>query len=118
MAENTMRGMRLGATSLESPAGTALEARNAFSYICSQGHQTDLVFAFEAEVPAMWDCRSCSKPAYLVSESNAAEDDLSSPAVGRSHWQMLLERRSIAELEDILAEQLTKLNERRARLSH
>jgi hypothetical protein len=33
----------------------------------------------------------------------------------RTHWDMLLERRSIAELEDILAERLEEVRARRGR---
>ena len=35
----------------------------------------------------------------------------------RSHWDMLLERRSVAELEELLNERLELLRERRAEIA-
>jgi hypothetical protein len=35
----------------------------------------------------------------------------------RTHWDMLLERRSIAELEELLSERLELLRERRAEIA-
>ena len=43
------------------------------------------------------------------SDGVVGEEKVVKPA--RTHWDMLRERRSIPELEDILAEQLTKLRE-------
>ncbi|HSO68870.1 MAG TPA: RNA polymerase-binding protein RbpA [Arachnia sp.] len=45
----------------------------------------------------------------MRSDGVVGEEKQTKPA--RTHWDMLRERRSIPELEDILNEQLTKLRE-------
>lgn len=117
MAESTMRGMRLGATSLESVRGAALEARLNHEYLCKQGHENVVVLSVEAEIPMTWECRICSSEAYLLVDGTPVADTEESVTSGRSHWQMLLERRSIEELELILEERLEYLRDRRQKLS-
>ena len=117
MGESTMRGMRLGANSLESAVGAALEARVSHSFVCEQQHETTVVFAADAEVPSQWECRTCAKTAHLHLDGVRISIEETAEAVGRSHWQMLLERRTIPELEDILDEQLSALREKRARVA-
>ena len=53
--------------------------------------------------------------AALVQSKTAAGQALASPrtsATGKTHWEMLLERRSVAELEEILSERLELLRAR------
>lgn len=112
--QNTFRGMRLGSQSLESTEGVKFEPRTKFSYQCPSGHITELNFATDADVPVSWECKSCSKEALrLENGATVAPLDLDEKAP-RSHWEMLLERRSIEELEDILEERLEVIRARRA----
>jgi hypothetical protein len=60
-------------------------------------------FAAEAEVPATWECRVCGTIAFTVTGDQPSPKKVKPP---RSHWDMLRERRSIADLEQVLAERL------------
>ena len=66
MSQQTMRGMRLGAQSLESEIGVAYSARAEHSYQCPRGHQTNVVFAAEAELPDTWQCKTCGGEGVLI----------------------------------------------------
>ncbi|MEN9737316.1 MAG: polymerase-binding protein, partial [Actinomycetota bacterium] len=49
MSQSTMRGMRLGANSLESEVNVRFEARTKQAYECALGHRSELNFAADAE---------------------------------------------------------------------
>ncbi|MFZ5852571.1 MAG: RNA polymerase-binding protein RbpA [Actinomycetota bacterium] len=106
MGERALRGTRLGATSYETDAGVEFAARQNVGYACPKGHRFEVPFAEEAEVPATWECRFCGTTA-LREDSTRPEQKAVKPP--RTHWDMLLERRSVAELEDLLAERLALL---------
>ena len=114
MAQTTMRGMRLGSQSLESEAGVAYSARNSHTYRCVNGHDTVMVFAAEAELPETWQCKNCTAQAVLLENGKLVKLDASEDKTPRSHWEMLLERRSREELEEILQERLDYIRARRA----
>jgi hypothetical protein len=114
MSQQTMRGMRLGTQSLETENGVKFEARNSHSYQCGLGHISQLVFSADAEVPQTWECKTCSKEAILLENGEMVTLVDFEEKIPRSHWQMLLERRSRDELEEILQERLDYLKARRA----
>jgi hypothetical protein len=66
-------------------------------------------FSVEAEVPMVWECRVCGAQALRVGGTAEEEHKPAKPA--RTHWDMLLERRSIPELEEVLAERLALLRD-------
>jgi len=107
MSDKSLRGTRLGAQSLESDEGVEPAARTVAEYRCPRGHVIRIPFAAEAEVPALWECR-CGAEALLV-DSERPEVKAVKPA--RTHWDMLLERRSVAELEVLLDERLALLRQ-------
>ena len=110
MAERALRGTRLGATSYENDRNTDLAPRQEIAFDCPKGHHFTVPFAAEAEVPATWECRVCGVTAFT------ATGDLSAPRKAkppRSHWDMLRERRSIADLEEVLAERLALIRSQR-----
>lgn len=110
MAERGLRGSRLGAVSYETDAGVELAPRVTAVFDCPHGHVTELPLSAEADVPATWECRVCGAAA----RSRAAgERDAKPVKPARTHWDMLLERRTEAELEDVLAERLALLRESR-----
>lgn len=113
MAQQTMRGMRLGTQSLESEAGVVLAERNNFTYRCANGHETPMVFAAEAEVPQTWQCKACGAQALLTEGDGVVVLDETDEKTARTHWEMLLERRSVEELEEILQERLLDIRTRR-----
>jgi len=114
MSQSTMRGMRLGANSLETERNVRFEARSTYSFQCPLGHISELTFAADAEVPQTWECKSCSKEAVLLLDGVMVETTHAEEKIPRSHWEMLLERRSIEELQILLDEQLENLRARRA----
>jgi hypothetical protein len=113
MAQQTMRGIRLGAQSLESEVGVNYSPRNKHLYQCSNAHISELVFAQEAELPNVWQCKSCAAQAILLADGKLTKLDAEDLKVPRSHWEMLLERRSKDELEEILKERISYIRARR-----
>lgn len=114
MSQSTMRGMRLGANSLESETNVRFEARTKQAFECALGHRSEVFFAADAEIPQSWECKTCSKEAVLLIDGIKVDPTLHEEKIPRSHWQMLLERRSIEELQVLLDEQLANLQARRA----
>ncbi|MCM0619007.1 RNA polymerase-binding protein RbpA [Nocardioides bruguierae] len=106
MAERTLRGARLGGQSFEDERGIEFAARQQVGYKCPQNHEFEITMSIEAEVPAVWECPRCGSEALSVAGIKP-EDKAEKPA--RTHWDMLLERRSEKELEDILKERLELL---------
>ena len=60
----------------------------------------------EADVPAVWECPRCGAEGLSVS---GIQPEVKAEKPARTHWDMLLERRSVTELEEILAERLELL---------
>lgn len=107
MAErSTLRGSRLGAVSYEDERGVVLAERQSVSYDCPNGHDISMVFATEADVPGVWECPKCGAESLLV---DGDEPDRKPTKAARTHWDMLLERRSVDELEELLSERLNLL---------
>lgn len=105
----SMRGTRLGYLSYESDTNIGPAESQAVTYVCPQGHHTVLPFSVEAdEIPYTWACR-CGE--------TATRPDVAAPETKpgkhvRTHWDMLLERRTIADLEILLQERLDLLHGR------
>jgi len=108
MSDRVLRGSRLGSVSYESDRHTEFAPRALTAYDCAHGHETTVPFAAEADIPPTWECRVCGAEA-LRRDVEQPEAKATKPA--RTHWDMLLERRTIAELEEVLAERLAALHE-------
>lgn len=106
MGDRTLRGARLGGQSFEDERGIEFAARQQVGYACQQGHTFEITMSVEAEIPATWECPRCGAEA-LSTDGRKPEEKAEKPV--RTHWDMLLERRSISELEDILSERLEML---------
>lgn len=109
MSDGALRGTRLGTLSYETDDNVTLAERQRVYYDCSCGRTIELPFAMEAEIPPVWLCR-CGAEA-LLRGGERPEPKAERPV--RTHWDMLLERRSIEELEELLAERLELLRESR-----
>lgn len=109
MSERVLRGTRLGAASYETDDTVEVAERRWIPYDCPHGHHFSLPLSVEAEVPAVWECRYCGAEALRV-DADRPEPKRVKPA--RTHWDMLLERRTIADLEEVLAERLAVLRAR------
>ncbi|MGQ0624977.1 MAG: RNA polymerase-binding protein RbpA [Sporichthyaceae bacterium] len=107
MSERALRGSRLGATSYETDRDVELAPRQVVSYSCTKEHTFFVPFSAEAEeIPLAWECRVCGGVA-LRTDGVTGEEKAVKPA--RTHWDMLMERRTREELEEILAERLAVL---------
>jgi RNA polymerase-binding protein len=118
-----LRGSTMNSHSYETDQGVPPAQTVRRGYHCPVGHVTTLRFSVEAdEIPATWDCPKCGRLAHHDSAVAAHEAGtpggraLASPrtsATGKTHWEMLLERRTLADLEVIFAERLSMLRARR-----
>ncbi len=114
MADRSLRGIRLGASSLQSEEGVVFHERVQHIYSCTScGRDSTLTFAVDAEPPQTWECRTCGAEAVLRIGDSTVTVDHSGDKVPRSHWDMLLERRTIQELEELLEERLAFVRARR-----
>ncbi len=100
MSERALRGTRLVVTSYETDRGIDLAPRQAVEYACQNGHRFEMPFSVEAEIPPEWECKACGAQALLV-DGDGPEEKKGKPA--RTHWDMLMERRTREELEEVLA---------------
>ena len=105
MAERTLRGSRMVSLSMETSQNVVPSDRQIVVYVCPQQHRIELPFSTEAEIPSTWECR-CGEEALLLDGPAPTHKPVKPP---RTHWDMLLERRSIPELEELLEERLLLL---------
>ena len=105
MADRTLRGSRMVSFSMETSENVVPSERQIVVYVCPQEHRIELPFSIEAEIPATWECR-CGEEALLL---DGAAPDRKPVKPARTHWDMLRERRSIEELEELLAERLDEI---------
>ena len=98
MSDRSLRGMRLGSQSMETEAGVEPAPRQRVEYRTEDGERVFVIFAAEAEIPPTWTAKS-GKEAVLV---DGSKPDASHEKPVRTHWDMLLERRSMEELEQTL----------------
>ncbi len=113
MAES-MRGMRLGAQSMEREEGVELAARQLVEYRCPAGHQFSVTFSIDAESPTEWECKQCQSVALLVGSAKLQKVESGEADRPRTHYDMVLGRRTKAELEELLQEDLAEMRKRRA----
>ena len=114
MADRVLRGSRLGAVSYETDRDHDLAPRRIVQYRTDNGEIFDIPFADDAEVPATWPCKNGMEGKLL---EGAAPEEQKKTKPPRTHWDMLLERRSVEDLEEVLAERLDVLRGRRTRAS-
>ena len=111
MANNrVMRCSRLGAVSYETDRNHDLAARHVARYRTGTGEEFDIPFALDAEVPDTWQCRNGLEGTLLDAGGLKEPKKVKVP---RTHWDMLRERRSIEELEELLKERLEIIKSRR-----
>jgi len=106
MAERVLRGSRLGSVSYENDRTADLAPRLDVRYDCPNGHVFTVPMAAEAELPYTWECKTCGARAVCA---DAPLPELKAAKHVRTHWDMLLERRTLADLEEVLAERLALL---------
>lgn len=112
MAERSLRGMRIGANSMESEVGVELAPRVEAVYDLPDGKVIVVPFSAEAEIPAIWEVDGQEA---LLRDAERPEPKATKPV--RTHWDMLLERRSVDELQVLLDERLELLRSGQLRKS-
>jgi len=83
---------------LNLTSDTEFARRANATYNCPNSHAFTMTFADGIIQPVTWDCPRCGRMAHLAGTKPlppAAEP-------GRMHWDMLRERRSLAELAELL----------------
>ncbi|MBP1325360.1 hypothetical protein JOF28_000592 [Leucobacter exalbidus] len=115
MADRTLRGSRIGATSLQGETGVELSPRHGVEYLTEKGARFAVLFDADAEPPAEWFDQKTGELGFLDDEAGrTARTELEEKvASARTPWDMLAERRSIEELEELLEERLKLLRARR-----
>ena len=113
MADRVLRGSRLGAVSYETDRNHDLAPRQLVRYVSPSGHEFVVPFANDAEAPATWE----SPLGGVGRRVDGAEPETKKTKPPRTHWDMLLERRTIKELEDLLDERLELLRAGKLRRS-
>lgn len=116
MADRTLRGARIGSTSLQGEEGITFAPRKRVSYLTDKGTTFEVMFDADAEPPAEWSDQRSGELGFLDDEAGRAAraEFEEKEAAQRTHWDMLLERRSREELEELLEERLRLLRERRS----
>ena len=103
---NSIRGSRIGA----GPPGEGERGETAgrvrVDFWCANGHLTRPSFADDVEPPELWDCPRCGCPA---GQDAGAPPSAPKPEPYKTHLAYVLERRSEADGEALLAEALERL---------
>src|SRR6201987_2938368 len=105
-----MRGSRLGFVSYETDRNHDLAPRQIARYRTENGEEFEVPFAAAAEIPGSWLCRNGMEGA-LIEGGDLAEPK--KVKVPRTPWDMLRERRSIEQLDELLNERLEIIKTRR-----
>lgn len=109
MANHRLKGTRLGTVSYESDRNMPQQPRQIARYRTTDGAEFDVPFAEGAQAPGRWLCRNGMEGSLLSGE---AEEPKRRKHV-RTPWDMLRERRTIEELDELLAERLAIIGARR-----
>lgn len=105
MADRALRGMKIGANSLETDVGVDLAPRIEAIYDCPDGRTIIIPFAAEADIPPVWEAPGGGEA--LLRDATRPEPKPTKRV--RTHWDMLLERRTEKELQELLDERLELL---------
>lgn len=109
MNDKRLLGSRLGSTSFESEVGVEFVARQEITFRTDDGEEFAVTFMEGVDVPYEWVSPRSSntgrrldaagKPVVGVDPNAPAP-----PPTPVTHWEQLLKRRTLDELEEILAE--------------
>src|ERR1044072_6001366 len=109
MADRVLRGSRLGAVSYETDRTHDLAPRQMARYRRDNGEEFEVPFVCDAEIPGSWARRNGMEGTLI--DGDVPEPKKVKPP--RTHWDMLLERRSVEELDELLKERLNIIKPQR-----
>ncbi len=123
MSERKLRGSTLGRISFENEIGAEMAPRQTANYETAGGERFSIVFDAEAELPYEWVSPHTGQIGRLLTIKGAKVlgIDPNAPAPTPptvTHWEQLMKRRTVEELEVLLAERIAILRERRGDFSH
>ena len=108
--------MRLGGQSLQSEEGVVFSERQVREYRTTEGATFAVTFSAEADIPERWTSAKTGQEGQLLEQDGSLTvSHVKEPKPPRTHWDMLLERRTRAELEELLEERLQFLRARRGK---
>ena len=113
MPRRVLRGYRLGTPTGEPDREARPAPRAQVRFSCRRGHEFTVPFSTDAEIPAVWTC-----PRHGIEHCLRIDDDSDwQPPKGkppRTHYVMLLERRSVADLEVLVDQALAGIRRQRS----
>ena len=109
MSEKRLRGTRLGAMSFESEEGVEFVSTQSVTFRTDDGEEFQVTFMEGVELPFNWISPRTSKSGRRLHAKGKPADGVAPnaptpPAPTVTHWEQLMKRRTIEELEVILAE--------------
>src|SRR5690625_6479242 len=90
MADRALRGMKIGANSLENDVGVDLAPRIEAISDCPGGRTIIITFAADADIPPVWEAPGGGEA--LLRDATRPDPTPTKPV--RTHWGLLLERRT------------------------
>jgi hypothetical protein len=92
--------------SFASTEGIDFATRQEIGFHCDSGHIYTRTFSDEIVPPTEWDCPRCGT---LSKRTDGTVGEEKPVTRRRSHWDMLRERRSMEELQQLLTERLAEI---------
>ena len=109
MSEKRLLGTRMGSVSLETEEGVDFVATQSVTFRTTDGEEFQVTFMEGVDLPFDWTSPHTGKVGRRVDAKGKMVEGVdpnapTPPAPTVTHWEQLLKRRTIEELEVILAE--------------
>lgn len=109
MSEKRLLGTRMGSVSLETEEGVDFVATQSVTFRTTDGEEFQVTFMEGVDLPFDWTSPHTGKVGRRVDAKGKPVEGVdpnapTPPAPTVTHWEQLLKRRTIEELEVILAE--------------
>lgn len=111
MSERRLRGSRLGSISMETEEGVEFVATQLVTFRTPDGEEFAVTFMQGVELPYDWASphtgvigRRVNEEGLLIEGQDPNAPAPTPPTV--THWEQLMKRRTIPELEELLAHRL------------
>lgn len=109
MSEKRLRGTRLGSISLETEDGVDFVETQSVTFRTDEGEEFAVTFMEGVELPYDWTSPHTGRVGRRLDANGKPVEGVdpnapTPPAPTVTHWEQLLKRRTIEELEEILAQ--------------
>ena len=113
MNDKRLRGSRLGSISMETEEGVDFVETQLVTFRTEDGEEFTVTFMKDVELPYDWTSPHTSKVGRRLDSAGKpiVGDDPNAPAPAAptvTHWEQLMKRRTIPELEAILADRIAE----------